>query len=928
MALCPHIAGAAFAVLTFGDLLWVAATVKQPKSNTSKPLTCFWFVVLLAGLVCATLTAFLFVGIVQTQRASDTFTVGPDAGLSGFVKVYTERSTGVLHIEANSSDPGDLFFVQGMVTAQTRTFQMELQRRLSKGRLAEMVGEAAVPQDLMQRTFRFAQIAEQTFAQMKTEVDFAEEIMVLERYTAGVNYFINSPERFVPPIELRILSWLFGKWSPDHLEPWTPADSIAWVLIMSYGLSGNLPRELLRAKLLTDQGLDVRRVMELVPAFDLQDFPTIVQAEDVCEDPSARHDQTRCELPSTMETWLNSLTSSAQPEIMKSRKLDDSAFSTAKETPSPIWNLRPSNALGVFGASNNWVVSGNLTASETPLVANDPHLELTAPNIWLLVHLKDETHGVDVIGASFVGMPMVVLGRNKHMAWGVTNTGADVQDLFLLNLTADGKAYIHNGTSVSIRERSEELKVAGESTPRQVTFRLAPHYGPVISDHGIPDVILQTPASDTKARLGGHTVALRWTSLLADEPEHFDTSMVAFFRMAKARDLDEARQALKLLVAPGQNFVMANSTDIGYQMTGRFPVRVQGHSGLFPVPGNGSYDWGAAHYLPYEELPNVTNPKQGFVATANNRAQPPCFPHVPSCDYDSIDGYRAKRISQMLQDSRGSHSVSTMQAIQHDMKSLFAEELKEVLAFVCHQTQDSNAVKLCEQYIGPTSGYTFEMAQGSIAATFFNLWVRELSTFAANGTGSLYWAEPYVLATTYRRALAKRSTNSSLDQQATYHHSTDDPLSFAASALERIAAQYAEHTPPAWGSPGMHETCFHSAIFDATPLACLFSRRVPHGGDMVTVNVGLLSYPSFLQIAGSSFRAVMSLGGATRTAVASDDYDDGLSVIVNALGQSGSILSPHYDDMAVPWSNGEYFHMSISDRTANGPTDMYVLSAP
>jgi penicillin amidase len=273
------------------------------------------------------------------------------------------------------------------------------------------------------------------------------------------------------------------------------------------------------------------------------------------------------------------------------------------------------------------VVSGNNSTRGKPLLANDPHLELMAPSLWYLMHLQAPAAGVDVIGATFPGLPGVVIGRNGKVAWGVTNTGVDVQDLYVMEADGD-KNYVFDGVSKPYDVRAEVIRVAGGADVT-LPVRSSVH-GPVVTDAGTGDGIV---GSDVFGL--GATLCLRWVSV---DPSVVDTTFAAFYGLQFARNFTEFRDALRDWVAPSQNVVFAGDEgeggagEIGYQMPGWVPMRNLSFThGAWPVPGNSSqYTWLPESPWGFDALPCTLNPKRGFVvrAEAPRRATPP--PHHPA----------------------------------------------------------------------------------------------------------------------------------------------------------------------------------------------------------------------------------------------------------------------------------------------------------
>ncbi|WP_038049282.1 penicillin acylase family protein [Thermus caliditerrae] len=748
-----------------------------------------WLLGLVLGVV---LLAAL--GVYLTLRASLPQAEGRIAlkGLSAPVEVVRD-GRGVVRVRAASLE--DLFFAQGFAHAQERLWQMEFQRRVGQGRLAEVLGEAVLPQDRFLRTWGFYRAAESAYARL-----YPEEKRAVDAYVAGVNAFLESGAPLPP--EFRLLSF--------RPEPWAGPDVLVWAKMMSFDLSGNWEEELLRHRLLA-RGVSPERLLELLLPYP-EDAPTILQAEDLG-------------LPLKRE-----------------------------EAPAALLRLAPPRFLE---ASNNWVVSGSRTATGKPFLADDPHLGLQAPSLWFLMVL--EAPGYRVIGASLPGVPGIVIGRNERIAWGVTNVGADVQDLYLLE-DVGGKGYRYKGQVVPYRVREERIRVKGGK--EEVLRVRETVYGPVITD------ALQDPPKTP--------MALRWVSL---DPE--DHILTAYLGINRARNWQEFTDALRHYSAPSQNFVYADvDGNIGYIAPGKFPIRKEGHTGMVPVPGNGAWDWQG--YRKPEDWPQVLNPKEGLVVTANHKVTPQGFPYALT--YDWAEPYRAERIREMLL-AKEKLSLEDMKAIQLDQKSLLFRDFRPVLELLNPLSERSRTWR--EQLLS----WDGTMAPTSEEALVFALWYTELTRLPEKEVGEAYWDEPRYLL----KALREGDPN--CDQPGTEYRETC--LDFAALALERALDRKEALRARSWGE--VHRATFPHAVLTHTPLKRFTDRTVPFGGDRYTVNVGPFVPQSLQMTHGPSYRQIVDLS------------DPEASLFIHPMGQSGHFLSPHYADLLPLWQRGAYLPMGFAE---------------
>lgn len=687
----------------------------------------------------------------------------------------------------------DLFFAQGFVHAQERLWQMEFQRRVGQGRLSEVLGEATLAQDRFLRTWGFYRAAQAAYARL-----YPEEKRVVEAYVAGVNAFLASGAPLPP--EFRLLGF--------RPEPWTGPDVLVWAKMMSFDLSGNWEEELRRHRLLA-RGISPERLLELLPPYP-EDAPTILRAED-------------------LRLGLK-----------------------REEAASALLRLAPPRALE---ASNNWVVAGSRTVTGKPFLADDPHLGLGAPSLWFLMAL--EGPGYRAIGATLPGVPGVVIGHNGRIAWGVTNVGADVQDLYLLE-EVGGKGYRYRGQVVPYRVREERIRIKGGK--EEVLKVRETLYGPVITD------ALQDPPQTP--------MALRWVSL---DPE--DHLLMAYLGINRAGNWEEFKEALRPYSAPSQNFVYADvEGNIGYIAPGKFPIRKEGHTGMVPVPGNGEWDW--LGYRPPEAWPQVLNPPEGFLVTANHKVTPPGFPYALT--YDWAEPYRAERIREMLL-AKEKLSLEDMKAIQQDQKSLLYRDFRPVLELLSPLSEGSRAWR--ERLLA----WDGTMAAGSEEALVFALWYTELTRLPEREVGEAYWDEPRYLL----KALKEGDPN--CDQPETEPKETC--LDFAALALERALDRKASLGVRTWGE--VHRATFPHAVLTHTPLRRLSDRAVPFGGDRYTVNVGPFDPVSLRMDHGPSYRQILDLANLEA------------SWFIHPMGQSGHFLSPHYADLLPLWARGAYLAMGL-----------------
>lgn len=530
------------------------------------------------------------------------------------------------------------------------------------------------------------------------------------------------------------------------------------------------------------------------------------------------------------------------------------------------------------GASNSWAVDGSRTASGKPLLANDPHLALTVPSQWYLARI--ETPEGTVAGATAPGVPFVVIGHNDRVAWSFTTTHSDTQDLFLEKVVpGDPDRYVTpEGDSLFIT-REEVIKVRGEPDLRH-TVRQTVH-GPVVSDL-VPD--LEGLGPDL-------VISLQWPGFRED-----DRSAVALYRMGKAHDAAEFREALRLFDCPQQNIVFADiDGTIGFVAAGRMPIRkMLAASGQMPALGwTGDFEW--IGFVPFEELPQTLNPPGGVIVTANNDIRPPGYPHFIAARWE--EPFRARRIEQMLEGRTGL-TAADMAAMQMDDLSLPARDL---LPALLEEIAMSRLDGAAAQAVDILAAWDYRMDRNSAAPLIFSAWLRELDARAfASELGPLY--EDFVLSQS-NGAGTLTSFEGSLDAwcgiaiQAARQACRSEFAPALEAAVAALSEAYGED-PTSWRWGDTHRARFAHPLLDRIPpLGRLFAVEVETDGGNYTVNRGTArpgTVISFQHVHGASLRVVYDLA----------DLDSSLFIL--PTGQSGNPLSPHYLDLVERWRDGAF----------------------
>ncbi|MGC8787257.1 MAG: penicillin acylase family protein [Anaerolineae bacterium] len=735
----------------------------------------------------------------------------PIAGLQDRVEVYRDK-WGVPHIYANNAH--DLFFAQGYVHAQDRLWQMEFNRRIGAGRLSEVLGEATLKSDRFLRTIGLYRAAQADLQVLPPEV-----IAMLQAYADGVNAFISTHlDRL--PLEFALLGF--------KPEPWTPTDTLAWGKVMCLDLGGNWESELLRAKLISALGEE--KVRELVPPYP-EEGPFVIP-----------------------------------PEAKSYTYWDDELLDGYQQVKTLL------GMQGTYLGSNNWVVDGTKTVTGRPMLANDPHLGIQMPSIWYEIHLVGD--GLDVVGASFPGAPGVIIGHNRYIAWGVTNVGPDVQDLYVEKVNPDNPdQYEYMGAWEDMTVLEEEIKIKGRAEPEKLTVRLTRH-GPIMTPV-IPE------AKDV--------LALRWTALEGGQ------LLRSVYLLDRARNWEEFREALRYWQAPSQNFVYADvEGNIGYQMPGDIPIRAKGR-GLLPVPGwTGEYEW--TGYIPFEELPFVFNPPTHYIVTANHKVVPDDYPYFISDEW--AEPFRAQRIIALLQ-SKDKLTLDDFRDIQADTYSIPGTKLLPyVLQLGPQDWRQERAFKFLRAWDG-----RLESDSGSAGIMEVLLWRLLINTFGDELEEAGIKESDFIGFPSALLNLFPDVSNPWFDDVSTPEVETRDDIlrRSLAETMDFWGRRFGDlignkENQWAWGK--VHVALFEHPLGSVKPLHLLFNRGpVPARGSGETVDNAGYKRGDFTVRVVASYRQIIDVG----------EWRNSRSQ--HTTGQSGQPLHKHYGDMIASWQDVRHHPM-------------------
>lgn len=585
---------------------------------------------------------------------------------------------------------------------------------------------------------------------------------------------------------------------------WSPVDVMATAQLQIFSVGTTDGGELTRTQLL-QRGISPERIAELLPDRSAGD-PTILSSK-------------------TIEQQTFSVSAPTPESVAQSAEI-------ARQIPAQLASLFPA-----LEASNSWVISGDRTTTGKPFLANDPHLNLQGPSVWYQAELSSpETAAV---GASLPGLPGIQIGQNRDIAWGQTATQVDAQDYYLLQEDADQTGYQYNGElrPYTIREETIEVK---DADPVTLSVRES-IYGPVVSEV----VGVEQP------------VALNAVGL-----DPADGVVEALLGVNLAQDWDDFRTSLSTVENPISNFVYADTQgNIGYIAPGNYPVRQPGHTGEYPVIGDGTFDWQG--FIPESEVPQAYNPDTGYIVTANNQQVPDNYPYAINGSF--AIPYRARRITALIE-AKDRLSFEDMKAIQLDQVSLLYRDFRPVL-----------------EQIAPTSSRGMEWRDRLLAwdgdtdpaskeASVFEAWILELEKLPAEEVGNLRVNSQFLL-------------NALLSGDAICGE--DDCADEVTAALEAALVRLGEEIPE-WGE--IHQVNFEPL----SPVQSTSAIPVALGGDRSTVNVSPVGAEDFDTSFGVSYRQIVDLD------------NPGNSVYINPPGQSSDSTSNNFQDQLSFWQQGDY----------------------
>ena len=790
-----------------------------------------------ALLAVAAAVALLASAALLAAPSRPTATTLTVPGLQAPVEIVRDR-WGINHIYAETEY--DLFFAQGYAAARDRLFQFEVWRAQATGTVAEMLGPDELERDIGFRLFKYR-------GDMTVEMNHYHDrgSLIIPAYVDGVNAYIaeteTNPELL--PIEFNLLGVRPKRWTPEV------------VISRHQGLLGNIGAELRYGRAVAAVGADaVKRVANFHPGDPDIELDPAIDGALLSQDILGLYNAFRGSVRFRRE------------HLVPEHRGDEEAFArleSAMREPDPL-DWPDQESLG----SNNWVVSGRLSESGYPLMANDPHRAQSAPSLRYWVHLVGP--GWNVIGGGEPEIPGVSIGHNGYGAWGLTVFRTDGEDLYVYETDPDNpNRYRYRDGWEEMTVITEEIPVKGQA-PHTAEFKYTRH-GPVVFEDARNNV--------------AYAVRAAWL-------EPGGAPYLASLRMDQARTWEEFVEACNYSNIPGENMIWADREgNIGWQAVGIAPIR-RNWSGLVPVPGDGRYEWDG--YLPIRAKPSVYNPPEGYFATANNHLTPDDYPHMDAIGFEWSDPYRWARAAEVLGSGR-LHSMADMMALQTDYLSIPARTIVPML-----------------RHVGPSPDPAVERARELLLAWDFVLDPESVAAgiyvaFEGRVRGNVRNA---VVPAAQRGVLGGLAMTKVIDHlNAPGGEFGDDPvagrdavllrsLEEAVAALRRRLGRDMDDWQ--YGQPDYkHARIFHPLSRAAPPeIAARFTvGPLPRGGNSYTLNN---TGGGDNQTSGASFRLIVDTG----------DWDR--AVGSNTPGQSGDPDSPFYDNLFELWAHDRFFPVFYS----------------
>ncbi|WP_316836448.1 penicillin acylase family protein [Pedobacter nutrimenti] len=733
--------------------------------------------------------------------------------------VFDDRM--IPHIFANNDY--DVYYTQGYVTAMHRLWQMDFQTRFAAGRLSEVVGSKAIELDRYQRRMGMVYGAENSLKGMMQDPKSKE---MMTAYTEGINAYIHSLSKANLPLEYKILDFV--------PEDWTPLKCALLLKQMSAVLAMGSD-EFYMSNILKKYGPEVTG--DLFPDYPFREDPIIPKG--------TKWDFKPLPVPAAPLAFNQMVTG----DIRTKQKID-----------------------GI--GSNNWALSGEKTASGSPILENDPHLDLTLPSIWYQIQLH--APGLNAYGVSLPGAPGITIGFNQRIAWGVTNVAADVLDFYQIKFKDNShKEYWYNNKWNKTTERLEKIKIRGGHTETDTVIYT--HHGPV--------VYFQRPEKLSRADNIPLGHALRW---IAHEKSN---ELMTFYYLNRGKNYSDYRKALTYYTAPAQNFIFASAdNDIAITPNGKFPLKWK-DQGKFILDGSDpKSDWQG--WIPASQNPTVKNPPRHFVSSANQSSTDQTYPYYINWEFSSYE--RGKRINDRLSKMTNA-TADSIRLMQSDAYSIFAENLLPALL----SRVDNNALNATQkEAFNIISKWNKYYNAKEIGASVFDLWSTRLffdiwdDDFTIKGIPMRYPSRDRTIELILKDPNSKWFDNVQTSKKETLTDLVNESFKYTCDSLERKFGLIGKN----WEWARVKQT----HVPHLANIPGLGSKTLMMGGAKSTIN-------ALGEKNGPSWRMVVELGKNPK----------GHGVFPG--GQSGNPGSPFYDNMIGTWSRGELYDLYFM-QTPNDPS--------
>lgn len=733
-----------------------------------------------------------------------------DSNNSNPLSIISKYGNATIHFDAydipHIQGDSDLssFFALGYIHAKHRLWQMEFQRHVVKGTLSEILGKKTIEQDKYLRTWGFYQSVQNDWKYFDENTK-----QIIQSYTDGVNFYL---KRNIVPIELALLF--------HAPEPWTVYDSYAWGKIIAWQQENIWQDKIINFLLL--KKFSHSDVLKITKSYTLA--PTTLSDDEF----SLNQNKPEFVASDNKQTLKHRISKQLHVLMTKNAKTEQQL------------NIKQMTGKG----SNAWVVSGKLTKSGRPILANDVHLELTSPGIWYLADIKSPN--LHVTGATLPGSPAVLIGRNEHIAWGVTDAGTDTQDIYILP------------KSEKLISHEESIQVLGRDSIKYQVYES--RFGPVISSVLDNDYFKEN-------------ISIRWPALLPG-----DKTIQSFLKINYAYDWESFKLALQDFVAPSLNFLYADKAgNIGYYLAGKIPIR--NWSGRYPVK-DVNKQW--KDYIPFSDLPHTFNPSKGFLVSANNQIISYSYPYSLTYHWREMP-YRAQKITEELQNNNSVDIHSTMQLQLNTESTLWHKYRKTLLSVRPLDASSRFAIKKLENWDG-------NMSKLCVEPTIFAFWFEQIKKLQPK-------FESYLFQMPNPDFIFRELQENGVFCTMNGYKNCNDFLSHSLSlAMNDIHSKLGSDKKK-WQWGNIHNALFKGLLFGDVPLINRFwNRNLITDGDAYSINMGAYN-KDYQQIGAAMYRQIIDL---------SLDND---SYYIIATGESGSLLNKHYSDLLMFWGRGQYIRM-------------------